>query len=332
MEKLTDWNTAILFHFDLLPNCHCIVSGPRLKDGANNDNIQRSLEKTVEVESKDDGCKTDSPFNELYQMIKHSLVTPRKPAGQQPQTPATKNATPRPQPGLITKVVMQAAAATADAVSTPSKDEIKSQVVAPAKSPKKHTPKTSLPAQETPKKAGLSLPAQTPITLKACVVAVQQVSVEAPATPLRRKSKTAAPVKPSTEEQLIPTQATCATPTAAQAKPSPRVSPRSVEKTLKAHSLKKELEAKAAASGKYSIQMICFSSQVLSSLLALRTLCVFSSALNIEVFECLLMYTYFPSPPVRVTGRKENGNRSCSQPNDDEEASVFRGPPEPRAV
>ncbi|CAL8300775.1 unnamed protein product [Lota lota] len=246
-----------------------ISTGPRLKDGANNDNIQRSLEKTMEVESKEDGSlqhsKTDSPFNDLYQMIKHSLETPRKPAGHQPQTPATKNATPKPQPGLITKVVVQAAAA-ADTVSTPSKDEIKSQVVAPAKSPKKfrksldtiatpvaaekaskqQTPKTAPPTEETPKKKRLSLLAQTPSTMKASatpkeetpqeVIAskevVQQVAVEKP--------KTATPVKPTAEEQLDPTEAACATPTAAPVKPSPRVSPRK-----KKASKKRESEAAA---------------------------------------------------------------------------------------
>ncbi|XP_059892160.1 proliferation marker protein Ki-67 isoform X2 [Gadus macrocephalus] len=176
----------------------------------------------MEVESKDD--KTDSPFNELYQMIKHSLVTPRKPSGQQSQTPATKSGTPRSQPGLITKVVVQPAAATPDVVSTASKDEIKSQVVAPAKSPKKQTPKTSLPAQETPKKTGLSLPAETPSTLEA----------------------SAAPEEETPQDAIA--EATCATPTRASVKPSPRVSPRSVEKTIKAHSLKKELAAKTAAS------------------------------------------------------------------------------------
>ncbi|XP_030196596.1 proliferation marker protein Ki-67 isoform X4 [Gadus morhua] len=176
----------------------------------------------MEVESKDD--KTDSPFNELYQMIKHSLVTPRKPSGQQSQTPATKSGTPRSQPGLITKVVVQPAAATPDVVSIPSRDEIKSQVVAPAKSPKKQTPKTSLPAQETPKKTGLSLPAETPSTLEA----------------------SAAPEEETTQDAIA--EATCATPTRASVKPSPRVSPRSVEKSIKAHSLKKELAAKTAAS------------------------------------------------------------------------------------
>ena len=225
-------------------NYLCIISGPRLKDGANNDNIQRSLDKTMEVESKDD--KTDSPFNELYQMIKHSLVTPRKPSGQQSQTPATKSGTPRSQPGLITKVVVQPAAATPDVVSIPSRDEIKSQVVAPAKSPKKQTPKTSLPAQETPKKTGLSLPAETPSTLEA----------------------SAAPEEETTQDAIA--EATCATPTRASVKPSPRVSPRSVEKSIKAHSLKKELAAKTAASGKYSIQMLCFSGQFPSSLTDMR--------------------------------------------------------------
>lgn len=74
--------------------------GPHFKDGANID-IQRSLEKTLEEESKEDGSqlqsKTNSPFGDLYQMIKKSLdvKTPRKSCVSQVQTPS-KFCTPKP--------------------------------------------------------------------------------------------------------------------------------------------------------------------------------------------------------------------------------------------
>lgn len=78
-----------------------MFSGPHLKDGANLDNIHRSLEKNLEVESKEDGSqppsKTDSPFGELCQMIKESLVkTPRKSCASLAQTPSSKFCTPKP--------------------------------------------------------------------------------------------------------------------------------------------------------------------------------------------------------------------------------------------
>ncbi|CAL8283587.1 unnamed protein product [Merluccius merluccius] len=243
-----------------------ISTGPRLKDGANNDNIQRSLEKAVDVESSEDS-KTDSPFQELYQMIKNSLETPRKPAGHQPQTPATVNRTPKLQPGLITKVVVQAAAS-AEAVSTPGKDNTKSQVVVTAKSPRKC--RKSLDASATPvveKTSKQQTPIQatkTPTTVEVSatpkkgspqkvsvsevVVVEQQVAVEKPKTPTRRKSKDATSVNPTAEEQPDQTKAACSTPiAAAPVKPSPRVSPRSVEKKLKAQQVQEELEANAAA-------------------------------------------------------------------------------------
>ncbi|XP_020779861.1 proliferation marker protein Ki-67 [Boleophthalmus pectinirostris] len=76
---------------------------PHLKDGANIDNIQRSLEKTQELESKEDTSllegKTASPFSDLYQMIKQSLdvKTPRKSSVSVLQTPSSRLCTPRPQ-------------------------------------------------------------------------------------------------------------------------------------------------------------------------------------------------------------------------------------------
>jgi len=270
----------------------------------------------VELEAKEPEAgslqhgKTDSPFSELYQMIKQSLETPRKPAvaAHQPQTPAAKSQTPKPPPGSITKVVVHAAAtaaatAAAVAVSAPGKDEAKSGAVATAKSPKKcrksldataapvaaaveeeaapkrKTPKSS---QGTPKTKRSSLPAETPAAPEAnatpeeaspatpqevvvCeVVAAQRVPAEKPKTPTRRKSQKVAPVaSAAAEEQLdqpeaagatATSEATTATP--APVMPSPRVSPRSVERNMKAQMKQKELEANAAARGKYTIRMM----------------------------------------------------------------------------
>uniref|UniRef100_A0A3Q2CG80 Marker of proliferation Ki-67 n=1 Tax=Cyprinodon variegatus TaxID=28743 RepID=A0A3Q2CG80_CYPVA len=75
-----------------------ISTGPHLKDGANYDNIQRSLEKTLEMESQKDG--TNSPFGELCQMAKKSLdlKTPQKSSVSAAQTPSSKFYTPRPGP------------------------------------------------------------------------------------------------------------------------------------------------------------------------------------------------------------------------------------------
>lgn len=96
--------------------------GPRFKDGANID-IQRSLEKTLEEESKEDGghlqSKTNSPFGDLYQMIKKSLdvKTPRKSCVSQVQTPSSKFCTPRP--GSVMKIGRKSAN------FTPKKDDTK---------------------------------------------------------------------------------------------------------------------------------------------------------------------------------------------------------------
>lgn len=67
---------------------------PPLKDGTNHDNIQRSMDKTMDLESN----KTSSPFSDLYQMIKKSLdvKTPRKSTASLLQTPASRFCTPNP--------------------------------------------------------------------------------------------------------------------------------------------------------------------------------------------------------------------------------------------
>uniref|UniRef100_H2LHJ7 Marker of proliferation Ki-67 n=1 Tax=Oryzias latipes TaxID=8090 RepID=H2LHJ7_ORYLA len=75
--------------------------GSHLKDGAHHDNIQRSLEKTLEMESTEasqEQTKNDSPFSDLYHMIKKSLEikTPCKSSASQAQTPSSKFCTPNP--------------------------------------------------------------------------------------------------------------------------------------------------------------------------------------------------------------------------------------------
>ncbi|XP_038152726.1 proliferation marker protein Ki-67 isoform X5 [Cyprinodon tularosa] len=97
-----------------------ISTGPHLKDGANYDNIQRSLEKTLEMESQKDG--TNSPFGELCQMAKKSLdlKTPQKSSVSAAQTPSSKFYTPRPGPvGTPQKEVKLPADPTAKVAKTP---------------------------------------------------------------------------------------------------------------------------------------------------------------------------------------------------------------------
>ncbi|KAM4716028.1 proliferation marker protein Ki-67 [Anableps anableps] len=92
-----------------------ISTGSHLKDGANYDNIQRSLEKTLEMESQEDG--NNSPFSDLYQMIKKSLdvKTPRKSSASVIQTPSSKFCTPRP--GSVVKKSEK------EVILTPKKEE-----------------------------------------------------------------------------------------------------------------------------------------------------------------------------------------------------------------
>lgn len=74
--------------------CCSFFLDPPLKDGTNHDNIQRSMDKTMELESNE----TSSPFSDLYQMIKKSLdvKTPRKSTASLLQTPISRFCTPKP--------------------------------------------------------------------------------------------------------------------------------------------------------------------------------------------------------------------------------------------
>ncbi|XP_034715797.1 proliferation marker protein Ki-67 isoform X2 [Etheostoma cragini] len=108
-----------------------VTTDPHLKDGTNNDNIQRPLEKTVEMETKevDSQSKTSSPFSDLYQMIKKSLdvKTPRVSSASVLQTPTSRFCTPKP--GSVRKNDGKPVLSSEEKI-TPKKDEVKVSPVA----------------------------------------------------------------------------------------------------------------------------------------------------------------------------------------------------------
>ncbi|XP_026171729.1 proliferation marker protein Ki-67 isoform X2 [Mastacembelus armatus] len=192
---------------------------PHLKDGSNHDNIQRSLDKTVEVDSKE----TTSPFSDLYQMIKKSLdvKTPRKSCASLLQTPTSRFCTPKP--GSVRKSVIST-----EDKSTPKKDEVKAfpggdETNGEMKSTGKGTPKsvekqrksfqvplaeraetTAEDVEQAIKSDTASLQKRnrtTPQRLTAFDV-IKCISAETPKSPARRRSKEATPAKPAvTDEQ-----------------------------------------------------------------------------------------------------------------------------------
>uniref|UniRef100_A0A8C5GT12 Proliferation marker protein Ki-67-like n=1 Tax=Gouania willdenowi TaxID=441366 RepID=A0A8C5GT12_GOUWI len=125
-------------------------AGPHLKDGTNIGNIQRSLDKTLEMESKEEGSqgqsKNSSPFNDLYQMIKKSLdvKTPRKSSVSVPQTPSSSFSFTKPT--SVRKSVI-----TEDGI-TPRKDGVKvfasQSVNSTPQSMKKQRRSSNLPCTE----------------------------------------------------------------------------------------------------------------------------------------------------------------------------------------
>ncbi|XP_056221239.1 proliferation marker protein Ki-67 [Seriola aureovittata] len=229
-------------------------------DGTN-DNFQQSLEKTVEVESKEDSSllqnKTNSPFNDLYQMIKKSLdvKTPRKSSASLLQTPASRFCTPKP--GSVQKNDGKPVISTEDMIIPkkddakvfPGADEIKGEVVSISngtpKSVKKQRKSFQVPSEmaepaapEHPATSEATLPQKrnrvSPQRYTASEV-IDQVSAQTSKSPLRRRSKEATPVKASvTKEQEEP------------AMPSPKTkqlqkaSPRNSGKTEKVKDLPKK--------------------------------------------------------------------------------------------
>uniref|UniRef100_A0AAQ5YJC6 FHA domain-containing protein n=1 Tax=Amphiprion ocellaris TaxID=80972 RepID=A0AAQ5YJC6_AMPOC len=220
-----------------------ISTDPHLKDAANHDNIQRSLEKTVEMESKEDGSlvqsKTASPFNDLYQMIKKSLdvKTPRKSSASLLQTPSAKFCSPKP--GSVRKSDGKCVIFTEDK-STPKNVQAKVLSGTP-ESVKKQKKVVKLPSTETagptgeeaehPTRSEATSPRRrssaTPQKFTLSEV-IEQVTAQTPKSPVRRRSKEGTPSKPAVTKQQD--KQAMASP---KTKHSPKPSPRSSEKAAK---------------------------------------------------------------------------------------------------
>ncbi|XP_076615283.1 proliferation marker protein Ki-67 [Chaetodon auriga] len=229
-----------------------VSTDPHLKDGTNYDNIQRSLEKTVEVVSKEDDSllqsKTTSPFNDLYQMIKKSLdvKTPRKSSASLLQTPTSRFCTPKPV--SVRKNGGDTVIPSGDN-STPKKDEAKVSFGADdtkgdAENISDGTPKSvrkrrkssqvpstemARPEPETAVKSEATSPQKrncaTPQKFTVCEV-IEQVCTQTPKSPMRRRSKEATPAKPTvTKDQEKQTT------TSPKTKPLEKASPRNSGKT-----------------------------------------------------------------------------------------------------
>ncbi|XP_036936733.1 proliferation marker protein Ki-67 isoform X2 [Acanthopagrus latus] len=219
-----------------------VSTGPHLKDGTNNDNIQRSLEKTMEVDPQEDPSllqnKTASPFNDLYQMIKKSLdvKTPRKSSVSLLQTPSSKLCTPKPV--SVRKSGGKPVISSEDK-STPKKNEAK--VSSGADETKEEAEKMGNGTPKSAKKQRKSF--EVPSTVMAGPEAgngakseavspqkrnrsppqrftvgevIEQVSTQTPKSPVRRRSKEATPAKPAVskeqERQAVTSPKTKASP------------------------------------------------------------------------------------------------------------------------
>ncbi|MEQ2282446.1 hypothetical protein AMECASPLE_000782 [Ameca splendens] len=178
-----------------------VSTGPHFKDGANYDNIQQSLEKTLEMDSQDDGHH--SPFSDLYQMIKKSLdvKTPRKSSASLVQTPSWKFCTPRP--GSVVKKGEK------DLILTPKKEE--ANLYADLKGTGNETPEPvkkqgktfKVPSAEASgfrveeaRKSGADLLPRRSLTPGNFAAEVfEQIKTSTSKSPLRRRSKASTPDK-----------------------------------------------------------------------------------------------------------------------------------------
>lgn len=207
----------------------CTLLDPHLKDGTNH-NIQRAVEKTMEMESKEDDSllqsKTASPFNDLYQMIKKSLdvKTPRKSSTSSKfQTPSSKFCIPTQ--GTVGENDEKPAVCTED---TPKKDEAnvslgagetngeaQSTSVGTPKSVKKQRRSSQVPVTEmarpvveevepakseaiSPQKRHRATPQRSTIS-----EVIEQTSAQTPKSPIRRRSKEATPAKEEEPAMLV---------------------------------------------------------------------------------------------------------------------------------
>ncbi|KAF3853414.1 hypothetical protein F7725_014102 [Dissostichus mawsoni] len=198
-----------------------VSTDPHLKDGTNQENIQRSLDKTMEVEPKQDSSlqqsKTDSTFGDLYQMIQQSLEvkTPRKSSASVLQTPTSRFCTPIPV--SVRKNKGKAVISTEDK-STPQKEEAKVSAVAEEtkeaenvgnttpKSAKKQrrsfqTPSTEMAAPEV-KAAENAAQSEETTPQKRVRTPPQRFTCEE--SPVRRRSKEATPAVTKEQEETSP--------------------------------------------------------------------------------------------------------------------------------
>ncbi|XP_075949559.1 proliferation marker protein Ki-67 isoform X2 [Anarhichas minor] len=202
-----------------------VSTDPHLKDGTNHENIQRPLEKTVEMETKEgeglQQSKAASPFNNLYQMIKKSLdvKTPRKSSASVLQTPTSRFCTPKP--ASVRKNDGNLVISTEDHI-TPKKDEAKVSSVADEakpeagnvsngtpKSVKKQRRSVQVPSpemarpevQEAENAAGSEATSpQKRIRTPPKRFTVEQISAT-PKSPVRRISKDAKPAETKEQEE-----------------------------------------------------------------------------------------------------------------------------------
>ncbi|XP_023197128.1 proliferation marker protein Ki-67-like isoform X1 [Xiphophorus maculatus] len=171
-----------------------VSTDPHLKDGANYNNIQRSLEKTLELESQKD--EKNSPFNDLCQMIKKSLdvKTPRKSSTNVVQTPSSKFCTPRPGP-VVKK-------SEKGVVFIPKKEEdpkCKTPEIAKKQGKTFQVPSAEGPGptvEEAGKSEGTSQQRRisTPQKFTASEV-IEQTTASGSKSPVRRRSKECTPAK-----------------------------------------------------------------------------------------------------------------------------------------
>ncbi|RVE59451.1 hypothetical protein OJAV_G00188580 [Oryzias javanicus] len=186
-----------------------VTTGAHLKDGAHHDNIQQSLEKTLEMESTEasqEQGKNNSPFSDLYHMIKKSLEikTPCKSSVSQAQTPSSKFCTPKP--ASVRKSADKPVTPTPKndqrkASGTPqtAKKQAKTFQVPPgdAVEPRVEEPNARSEGASPKRRSGA-----TPQKFTALEI-IEQISGQTPKSPARRRSKEATPTRAEAAKQDV---------------------------------------------------------------------------------------------------------------------------------
>lgn len=201
--------SVILFHLRVCVLPFSFFLDPPLKDGTNHDNIQRSMDRTMELESSE----AKSPFGDLYQMIKKSLdvKTPRKSTTSLLQTPSSRFCTPRPVSvrknggNPITSTGDNSAASADESKVLPEAGEAKISTTPKSLKKQRDSGPVSSGEMEKPKVQD-SVQSEAASNQAVNRATPQKPSVndgtekdEAPAqkSPLRRRSKEVTPAKPA---------------------------------------------------------------------------------------------------------------------------------------